>query len=416
MKILDCLYGDIEFTGPIQKLIERPVVQRLRHVRMSNIDSLDMPGVANISRYEHSLGVCHLANQVCAKNSISPDDQLVLTSSALLHDCVISPFGHLVEEALAYLSVDYNHETKLERLLLGSDKDEIGGLDKQILYGRSSYLNEWSHRQFGDQFKERLSDIVTSIQGKGRLGPLIAGAIDLDNIDNVCRVAHHMGLSFDKDLPLRLANNIYVPPDGSPPQFLPSGIESIRQWLELRGCIYKRFMPAPHDFSGKVMLIDATIKSYERRLITSSDWNMNDIDYLSKLLNCEYNEIHVTVQRWLAGELWDTSNLIWMSNPAPKYTETKEFSEILSKELNRYCLAYRIKDKRTRLIKFDVKGTKPMQLGQSPVMWLLGVGSPTRKSFTQRDKDTIERLAMEFFGCSKISSTLKTSDDKPSLF
>lgn len=416
MEILDCLYGDIEFTGPIQELIEKPIVQRLRHVRMSNIDSLDMPGVANISRYEHSLGVCHLAGKVCAANKIAPDSQLILTSSALLHDCLISPFGHLVEEALAYLSVDYNHETKLEKLLLESDKDEIGGLDKQILYGRNSYLNEWSHRQFGDQFKERLLDIVTAIQGKGYLGPLIAGAIDLDNIDNVCRVAYHMGLPFDKDLPLNLANNIYVPPGGGPPQFLPNAIESIQQWLELRGDIYKRFMPAPRDFSGKVMLIDATIKSYQMQVIGSSEWNMNDIDFLGRLLNCEYREIYDTVQRWLTGEQWNISELVWMSNPAPNYPRTKEFSEILSNELDRYCLAYRIKDKRTRLIEFVVKDTERMQLGQSPVMWLLGIGSPVRKDFTRKDFDTIVRLATEFFGCDPIGSALEASDNELSLF
>jgi uncharacterized protein len=61
---LDPLHGPIEFDETVLALIRSPVVQRLRHVRLSNIDSVDMPAIANLSRFEHVLGVAYLAGEV----------------------------------------------------------------------------------------------------------------------------------------------------------------------------------------------------------------------------------------------------------------------------------------------------------------------------------------------------------------
>ena len=61
VEVLDPLYGDVRFSEAISELLRTPIVQRLRHVRLSNIDSTAMPGIAGITRYEHSLGVAFLA-------------------------------------------------------------------------------------------------------------------------------------------------------------------------------------------------------------------------------------------------------------------------------------------------------------------------------------------------------------------
>ena len=53
---LDVLYGDVALSDEIADLVGRPLLQRLRHIRLSNIDSLDMPGISGTSRFEHALG------------------------------------------------------------------------------------------------------------------------------------------------------------------------------------------------------------------------------------------------------------------------------------------------------------------------------------------------------------------------
>ena len=40
-------------------------------------------------------------------------------SAALLHDVTITPFGHLMEEALRYAGRAYDHERRLEEVFLG---------------------------------------------------------------------------------------------------------------------------------------------------------------------------------------------------------------------------------------------------------------------------------------------------------
>ena len=69
---LDPLYGRIRLDDDLIALVRTPVVQRLRHVRLSNIDSVDMPAIANLSRFEHVLGVAYLAGEVGFRGSLAP--------------------------------------------------------------------------------------------------------------------------------------------------------------------------------------------------------------------------------------------------------------------------------------------------------------------------------------------------------
>src|SRR5687767_4332179 len=96
--IMDALYGEIEFSSEIYELMGCPLVQRLRRIRLSNIDSVSMPGIANGSRYEHSIGVAYLASRLGFRNRISKSDLLVIQAAGLIHDSAITPFCHLAEE------------------------------------------------------------------------------------------------------------------------------------------------------------------------------------------------------------------------------------------------------------------------------------------------------------------------------
>src|SRR5213594_1083824 len=201
---LDSLYGEISLDDRIAELSRLPLMQRLRHVRLSNIDSIAMPGIANISRYEHSLGTAVLAAKAGFVRHLSSSEEIILQAGALLHDSAIPPYGHLVEEALQYLSVSVSHEARWS-VLFDNPDSQPGGVDLQVFLGRQSGLWSWARKAFGESADTSLKEVLRTIQGRGRFGNCVCGSIDLDNLDNVTRAAFHMGIEVDKRLPIRIA-------------------------------------------------------------------------------------------------------------------------------------------------------------------------------------------------------------------
>jgi HD superfamily phosphohydrolase len=413
LKIQDALYGEIEICQEIYELIKCPLVQRLRQVRLSNIDSICMPGIANISRYEHSVGVAYLASQVGFQDSISPRDRLIVQAAGLIHDTAITPFGHLAEEALNYLGENYAHEAKWSVLFGSSDVKELGGIDLQVYLGRESGLRPWANNTFSIHAERILNEILDALMGKGKYGQCIAGEIDLDNLDNVTRIAFHMGLEVDRKLPLRIAQSIERVEGTIGPIFTDQSVNSITQWLQLREDVYNKLMLSRDDFCGKVMLIYSSVLAFEREYLTPTDWILTDSDFIQRLLDRSDKEIKDTVSRWLLGDLWSLSELFWLEGQPADFNQTYTFAKVISEALGRRCFAYRIKDKRNRKLSVNLASGELLSLGESPTKWLLGVASPIRKDFSSNENKRIASIAEEFFkthflGYSRVAESYAT--------
>jgi uncharacterized protein len=391
----DALYGRCNFSKPLSDLARQPLVQRLREIRLSNIDSLSTPGIANVSRFEHSLGTAHLASYVRFSKSITAEDRLILEAACLLHDTAMQPFGHLVEEALRYLGVNVPHEERWQRIASGGDLSHIGGIDFQIYLGLEAGLIGWVNDNFANPTSRPLQRILEAISGEGRLGKAVRGAVDVDNLDNVARAAYHMGLTVDRSLPVRVAANMVIDDQGI--VFAEEGVEALREWLDLRALVYERFMLSREDFAGKVMLIFATTKAVEKGCLEKNDWVLTDRTYLQRLLECPDEAVSETTKRWLTMDLWPLSDLIWMNGETPPYQQIYEFSKRVSELLRRECLAYRIKDKKTRDLRIRVASGEIVNLGTASSHWLLGLGSPIRAPFTRAENKQISALAERFF-------------------
>ncbi len=400
MNYLDALYGHVRFDEHMAALVAAPIVQRLRHVRLSNIDSLAMPGISNLSRYEHVLGVGHLTQRIGLRSSLTSFDQLTIGAAALLHDWAITAFGHLVEEAFRYAGVEFHHEDKLQAIMLGEkDGANVGGADLQILAGRETQLTSWARRAVGE---ERARELLTSIQelirGEGRFGHLIAGTMDLDNIDNIYRVAFHMGISIDRYLPKRLAEAIVAIDEAGGLVLATSAINDVKDWVSTRRTVYEHLMPAQPDFSMKAMIVSAAKHAIEAELINSGDWHLTDHTFLCRLSTSSLPAVKDTIGRWTAGEFWESTPLWWLEGQRPSHAELNEFSDELSSEFGRHCFAYGIKDKRERKLRFRFDDGSVLRFGSDPCAWLFGVVSSKRAAFTRQEANAIVSTAERRFG------------------
>ncbi len=121
-EIRDALYDRIPLTRDDLALIHTPPFQRLDRIQQLGFVSRVWPG-AKHTRFEHSLGVMHLARRAAFRLSQRPtgrwitlDDIRTMSAAALLHDIGHYPYSHAVEELGPPV---LPHEAVGRRLILG---------------------------------------------------------------------------------------------------------------------------------------------------------------------------------------------------------------------------------------------------------------------------------------------------------
>ena len=77
---------DAQAIAPLD-LLDTPPVQRLRHVKQLSTVRLVYPS-ANHTRFEHSLGVYHLADRAVANLAVTEGQAERVRAAALLHDVI----------------------------------------------------------------------------------------------------------------------------------------------------------------------------------------------------------------------------------------------------------------------------------------------------------------------------------------
>ena len=169
MKVIrDPIHDYIELDELALSLIETPQVQRLRRIRQLGFSNLVYPG-ANHTRFEHSLGVYHLAKHLVKQ--VDEKQRNELLAAALLHDIGHGPFSHATEEVI--LRYTRKSHEDIEELLR---KGEI-----------SDILKEYSLSP---------SAIARHIRGETNPGQIIHSEIDVDRMDYLVRDAHYTGVAF----------------------------------------------------------------------------------------------------------------------------------------------------------------------------------------------------------------------------
>ncbi|AXR77328.1 HD domain-containing protein [Natrarchaeobaculum sulfurireducens] len=171
MKVIkDSVHDHIQVDGVARDLLDTPELQRLRRIRQLGTVSLVYPS-ANHTRFEHSLGVYHLACEALEQLGIEGTQAERVQAAALLHDVGHGPFSHNLE-TLTYRRTGRYH-------------DDVGHL-----------LGEGA---VGDVLRDHDLEpevIAGLVAGEGRFGQLVSGELDVDRMDYLVRDAHHTGVPY----------------------------------------------------------------------------------------------------------------------------------------------------------------------------------------------------------------------------
>ncbi|NLV10908.1 HD domain-containing protein [Halomicrobium sp. HM KBTZ05] len=168
--IKDSVHDHIAVDGVAEALLDTPPVQRLRRIAQLGTVTLVYPS-ANHTRFEHSLGVYHLADEALSHLGIEGRQAERVRAAALLHDVGHSPYSHNVE-ALVYRETGKYHDDVHDLL----DRGEVA----RVLADH-------------DLDHDAVADLVA---GDGELGQLVSGELDVDRMDYLVRDAHHTGVPY----------------------------------------------------------------------------------------------------------------------------------------------------------------------------------------------------------------------------
>lgn len=168
--IRDPIHGNIRLSELEVELLDTPQMQRLRRIKQNGLCHLVYPAMHS-TRFEHSLGVLHLASVMSDHLGFTKIDREPLRAAGLLHDVGHCPFSHTTDELLAKMGC--THEMISSQLIQDSEISRV-------------------LRKYGIK-PSAVSDLVL---GKTEYGKIISSEIDLDRMDYLVRDAYYAGVAY----------------------------------------------------------------------------------------------------------------------------------------------------------------------------------------------------------------------------
>jgi HD superfamily phosphohydrolase len=157
--------------------VDTPTFQRLRRVRQLAMTHLAYPGALH-TRFEHSIGVRHVAGRLCESLKLKPDDRRVIETAALLHDVGHGVFSHVSEQVIDERSQTEDVHEAVSVAILRTD--------------------EALHRALGRELCERAADIVALAGPRSVARDIVSGPTDADKLDYLLRDSYFAGVNYGR--------------------------------------------------------------------------------------------------------------------------------------------------------------------------------------------------------------------------
>ncbi len=312
MIVLDPYYGEIEIAPQFIPLISSELGNRARNITMGTVPNWLMPLGPLPNRFQHGLGVYHLAQIVAENNELESERANLLCAASLMHDWGNPPFAHLSEPILTK-HYGHNGESFLSELMEVYPRVEIALQDIGL----------------------RPDVLVSMIQGKhGQFSRAIHGSMDIDNLDNLNRAYYCFGNTSTAPFDPLLLAIVLQYDEETGWHFLDGESDwksDIKKWKEVRRGVYRTIHSPPHLIMAN-MLSAALYYAHQATQINREFFYKNDYEAWNYMLLCcpAAGTLINALQNWE----WYVP-LFWRTAHVP----TKRMYELASNWENRILLA-----------------------------------------------------------------------------
>ncbi len=263
--IRDSVYGDISLSDFEQRIMDMPQFQRLRRIKQLGLISLIYPGATH-TRFEHCVGTMNLGSKLATELGLNDDEIELIRASALLHDLGHGPFSHVSE---GVLSVPHEELTK-------------------------NVITQTSMKDLLEE-KFNVNDIVDIINGRGYLGPIVSGELDVDRMDYLLRDSHNTGVAYGIIDYERIISNLKLE-DGL--------ILDIKGVQAAEGALVSRYFMYPSVYQHHTTRVVNSMfrrslkKVIDQGIILEKDiYKYDDTDIVSIFRNCDDEYVNDIMHR-----------------------------------------------------------------------------------------------------------------------
>ena len=237
--IRDSVYGDIRLNEFEVRIMDMPQFQRLRRIKQLGLISLIYPGATH-TRFEHCVGTMNLGSKLAEELGLTSDEIELIRASGLLHDIGHGPFSHVSEGVLSF-----PHEE----------------LTKYV-------VTKTSMRDLLEE-KFDVNEIVDIVNGKGDLGPIVSGELDVDRMDYLLRDSHNTGVTYGKIDYERIISNMKLEDEL---------ILDIKGVQAAEGALVSRYFMYPSVYQHHTTrIVNSMFRRSLKRTIDDGTINENDI-------------------------------------------------------------------------------------------------------------------------------------------
>lgn len=316
MEFHDLLHGRISFepgdelTDLISDLLKSPEINRLRNMRQMNFDVPLIQELGRSRRLPHSIGVTHIARDLAKRSALDSDDSKTLIAAALLHDAAIPPYGHLVESEFKSKNADFRHEKRVQELIFGTG--DVQNKYMAIVPHKSLELSDILKKYSIDPMK-----VIKLICPKDSEKSPISADIDIDNIDNIHRMAAMLGWSGASENLRSLIANTYLRKLGEM-AFSKEAMSALERWLDYRQKIYTMIIAHPECIPYNALQADLVRQAINEDIITPDRWHMIEPIFEEKLRNSKRLKTRKLAEQLLSGCEYQTVDYIWFKGFSSK--------------------------------------------------------------------------------------------------